>query len=42
MAAAIVPGASSGFVASKQGEKPTEEESKVNDSWLAELIMGGK
>jgi hypothetical protein len=42
MAAAIVPGASSGFVASKQGEKPTEEESKVNDSWLAELIMGGR
>lgn len=42
MAASIIPGATGGFVASKQGEKPTEEESKTSDAWLAELIIGGK
>jgi hypothetical protein len=31
----------SGFVASKEGESPSDKESKDNGEWLAELITGG-
>jgi len=45
MAAAVIPGAPAGYVASKQGEAPSDTESAANKQWeeeLANLILGAK